>query len=277
MTIVLLLLSVLVPPAILPVDAMAAARLWTESSAHGYCVLVPLVSLAFVVADRRALAAMAPTPWPWGLAVLAAAAAAWAVGQWAAIAELRQLAVVALMQGMAVTLLGRRIYRRARFPLLYLFLMVPTGTLLLPLLQAVTVVLSTALLKLAGLKLTVEGAIIGAPLRAYHVESACAGLNYLLVALAVALPYARLVYCSGGKRAACVAAAVAAAILANGVRVAAIILLPEITAGRIDVIADHKMLGWAVFAAVAMAAMGLGLVFEDHRPRPGISKLSSHQ
>jgi exosortase len=265
--IVLLAIAILLPPAVFLEDTLAAARLWWDSSAYGYCLLVPPVSLIFMLADKRALSAARPHPSLAGALVTAAAFAAWLAGRWGGIAELRQLAVVGAMQGMALGFLGRALYARLRFPMLYLFLAVPSGTVLLPPLQLVTVWTSSLALGVLDLPVTVDGDLITAPLRTYRVEPACAGLNYLLVALALALPFARVAYRSLRKRCICVAAAIAAAILANGLRVAAIIALPELTGGRIDIIADHKVFGWAIFAGIAAIAVRLGIASAESPDR----------
>jgi EpsI family protein len=234
---------------------------------YNYCLVIPAISLALIHGRRGDLARMIPSPSLWGLAAGMAAAAAWWAGEWAAIAELRQMAVVAMAHAVLLALLGTGVYRALSFPLLYLFLTVPIGSALVGPLQSVTTLSAAALLRLSRVPVAVEGNVIEVPLRAYEVEPSCAGLNFLLVTLVLALPYAWVCYRGTGKRVACVAAALVVAIAANAIRVYGIIALAEFTHRRIDLgPQDHVLYGWVVFSTIILAAMAFGLLFEERRP-----------
>jgi exosortase len=247
-------------------DIRAGLDVACRGATYAYCLLIPFISLGIVVGRRRHLAGMAPCPSPWGVVVGGAAAIAWWCGELAAINELKQLAIVAMAQGVLLALLGWRFYRVLWFPFLYLFLMVPVGSVLVRPLQAITTGLAAALLRLSAVPVAVHGTVIEVPVRAYEVEPGCAGLNYLLVTLAVASLYVWSLYGGAGKRLAGVAVALAVAVLANAVRVYGIIALAEFTGQRIDLgPRDHLLHGWVFFSVLMVAMMAFGRRFEDRR------------
>ena len=251
-------------------DIEAALDIALHRATYSYCLFIPFISLALIHDRRAELAGLAPRPCLWGVVVGGAAAAAWGSGAWAGIAELRQMAVVLLLQGAFLALLGWRIYRVLLFPLLYLFLMVPTGGYLLGPLQSITTWAAAGLLWLSQIPVSVHGDLVTVPLRTYRIEPACAGLNFLLVALALSLLYAWLFYRATGKRLAAVALALSLAILANAVRVYGIIALAEFTDRRIDLgPQDHLLHGWVFFSAIILAVMAFGLLFKDRQEAAG--------
>jgi exosortase A len=244
-------------------DVAAAVGLWIDIPTYNYCFLIPLISLVLAWRRRTELARLSPVPSSWGIAVVAVFAALWWTASAALITEARQLAIVGMLQGLALGLLGWTVYRRLAFPLLYLFLTVPTGTVLLGLLQSLTTAVASAMLRMSGLPVFVQGNVIEVPHGVYLVAPGCAGLNFLLAALALTLLYGSSVYSGVAKRVACVAAGLLISILANQVRVFGIIGLAEITQRQMDIVNDHLFYGWVFFMAVIMASMAIGLKFAD--------------
>lgn len=252
-------------------DLSAAVSLWVDFPTYNYCFLILPISLYLIWKQREALAEFSPSPSAAGVALSLACLIIWWVANAALVSELRQFALVGLLQGVVWAILGGRIYRCLRFPLLYLFLMVPTGTVLLGPLQFVAARLSTALLRLASIPVFTEGVVVEVPTGLYTVAPGCAGLNFLLAALALSLLYARHTYLRAGKQVACVSAALAIAILANGVRIFGIIWLAEISLHHIDIVSDHLLYGWAFFSLVIVASMVVGNLFADYRTGLGTS------
>lgn len=236
----------------------SAIHLWNTSSAYNYAYLIAPISLALIWADRHQLAAAQPSPNFWGVAIAGAFSVAWLTGELLGIDEGRHIAFVGMMQGLALALLGWRIYRFLAFPLLYLFFLVPTGTFLLTPLQILAHQANVALLKASGVPVYVEGFLIQVPAGSFLVESGCAGLNFFLVALALSLLYGRLTYATTRARIMCVIAALLTSIVANIVRIYLIIGLAQATNRRIDITADHLLYGWGFFGVVMLCAMWLG-------------------
>ncbi len=247
-------------------DAMATAVMWRSSSSYGYCPLVPLISLALLNAGRAGwrLDGLLLS-WPGG-ALFLFWLALWSVGQAASVNEIRQFALVGMVQASLLCLFGWRLIRQILFPLLYLFLMVPTATVLLAPLQSLTAALAGQLLRLSFIPVLIGRHLIEVPHGLYEVAPGCAGLNFLLSGLALSLVYGHVLYRGLAKRTACVVIALALAIGTNALRVFGIIWLAEATDRRIDIVNDHLVYGWVVYFFAMTAAMLAGLRFRDSAP-----------
>ena len=101
------------------------------------------------------------------------------------VAEGTHFAVVGMMQALLLTALGWRVYKALLFPLLYLWLLVPTAGFLLPPLQSITTVLAVEGIRLSGIPVFAEGIVVTVPTAVYVIVAGCAGLNFLLASLAM--------------------------------------------------------------------------------------------
>ncbi len=249
-------------------DLGAALWTWSHIPTYYYCFLIIPICGYLIWEQRGTLAIQTPSPSATGLAISLFCLALWWAADTMLITELRQLAIVGLLQGVAWSLLGSRLYRSLLFPLALLFLVVPSGTLLLTPLQAATTLLSSKMLALAGVPIYVEGTTLEVPTGNYFVAPGCAGLNFLLAALTLSLLFAHQFFQRRAKKVACVAAAATIAILANSIRVFGIIWLAEASNRHIDIINDHLLYGWLFFSLVILASMALGLRFADAPAEP---------
>lgn len=240
-----------------------AIYLWAHRSAynHGF-LIIPIA--AYLIWDRRGvLAPLVPNPWLLGLPGLFVVSALWYLVHTAGIMEGEHFLIVGMFQAIVVTLLGWRFYRAVLLPMNYLWLMVPTGTLFFPVLQKIATVISVWLLWASGIPVFNEGEIISVTTGDYYIAEGCSGLNFILSTLALAPLYAVFVYNSIGKRLVAVSIAVVVSVIANAVRIYAIIALAEFTDRRIDIVDDHLLYGWGFFLLV-LAIMGwIGLRFAD--------------
>ncbi len=244
-------------------DIGAAIWTWSHIPTYYYCFLIAPISGYLVWQQRKTLATQIPAPSSAGVAFSLFCLVLWWAAEATLITEVRQVAVIGLLQGVAWAVLGSRLYRRLLFPLLLLFLMVPSGTVLLPPLQAVTTWLSGRMLDAAGVPIFVEGTTLEVPTGNYFVAPGCAGLNFLLAALTLSLLFGHQHYHRPWKRLLCVTAAVSIAVLANGVRVFGIIWLAEASHRHIDIVEDHLLYGWLFFSLIILASMALGFRFAD--------------
>lgn len=248
--------------------AAKAVEVWSTTSAYNHLFLIAPISLYVVWERRGRLAELAPAPALGALAALPIFALPWLAGALAGISEVQQFALVGMAELMVVAVLGWPVCRALAFPLLYLWLMVPTGEFLLAGLQDLTTAAATRGLELVGVPVYTEGILIETPSGRYLVAPGCAGLNFLLAALAFALLFANLIYRSLAKRGLAVALALAIAIVANWLRVWGIILIDHLTGRQTGIVDDHLLYGWAFFAVIMAAAMALGLRWRDDDGRP---------
>ncbi len=251
--------------------AVSAFHIWMTSSAYNYAVLVAPISLYLIWEERETLARMTPQPSAWGVAVAVLFSFAWFLANSLDINEGRHLALVGMMEGLFLAVLGLRVSRQLAFPLLYLFLMVPTGAFLVEPLQHLSHAGATALLHLTGIPVYADGLTIQVPQGNFFVEPGCAGLNFLLASLALSLLYGRQVYHRLSSRIVCVAAALVISIVANIVRIFLIIALTEWSHRQIAIADDHLAFGWGFFAVVMMVSLWLGAKVKEREPHPATS------
>ena len=220
------LLGVGATAAFLHWDAIvAAAATWRGSPTYGYGMLVPPVVLWLAWRQRDVLRQTPPRPWPLGLVLVGGAALAATVGQVVSALAIEQLALVALLQAAALTLLGPAAFRPLAFPLFYLYLAVPVGDGLIAPLQELTARFAVGALELVGVPVRLDGLLIRIPSATFHVAEACAGLRFLLAALAVGVLLAYLFFRSWWARLSFIALAVVLPIVGNALRAAGVVLI----------------------------------------------------
>lgn len=245
----------------------SAVTLWATRATYNHGFIILPISLYLVWERRTLLASLKPTPSVLGLLVVAGFGLAWLVASAAGIAEGQHLALVGMIQGFLLAILGLGLFRTMLLPIMYLWLMVPTGGFLYPVLQSVATYITAQLLLLSQVPTYVEGFDIHVSVGLFHIAEGCAGLNFILASLALAPLYAYFMYQSMIKRIAAVAVMVVVAMIANGVRIYAIIALAQFTDRKIDIVDDHLVYGWGFFALVLLATAWVGMRYAD-KPEP---------
>jgi exosortase A len=275
------LLGVGATAAFLHWDAIvAAAATWRGSPTYGYGMLVPPVALWLAWRQRDVLRRTPPWPWPLGLVLVGAAALAATVGQSVSALAIEQLALVALLQAATLTLLGPAAFRPLAFPLFYLYLAVPVGDGLIAPLQELTARFAVGALELVGVPVRLDGLLIRIPSATFQVAEACAGLRFLLAALAVGILLAYLFFRSWWARLSFIALAVVLPIVGNALRAAGVVLIAHQCGTGLALGFDHLTYGY-LFTALLLGCMvglaaGLGSPLRGPWPvRPPLARKPS--
>lgn len=247
--------------------ASGAVSVWRGSETFNHCFLIPPI-VAYLLWDRRAVfAAIAPRPALWPLILMPAPALLWLVGDVAAVLEVQQFAAMTMLQIVIATVVGWAAYRALLFPCLYLFLMVPSGEWLTAPLQDVTAWFVVRGLELLSIPVYADGVFIDIPTGRFEVAEACAGLRFLIAAVAFGLLFANLIYRSTTRRLTFIALSFVVPIIANGFRAFGIVLLAYVSDNRIAAGVDHIVYGWGFFTAILLALIWFGLRYrEDDEP-----------
>ena len=248
--------------------AAAMAQTWWRSPTYAHGMLIPLISLYMAWSRRRHLAQVLPQADPRGLGLLVPLAAAWLVANVADVLVVQQLAFVAMIPALVITLLGGRVARALAFPLAYLFFAVPLGNGLIPPLQDFTAHFSVGGLRLSGIPVFAEGRFISIPSGNFEVAEACSGVRYLIASVALGCLFAYLNYRSPWRRLAFIAAAALIPILANGVRAYGIILLAHLSNMKLAVGMDHIIYGWVFFGVVMALLFWVGSYWREPAASP---------
>ena len=241
----------------------SAAFLWLHSSAYNHSLLILPIFAYLLWSARAGLAGLAPQPSLWGSGIILAFAGVWLLSFLSGVAEGVQFAIVGMIQGVLLTLFGRRIYLRLLLPFSYLWLLVPSGEALLPMLQLATAKAATVMLDAVGISAFRDGIVIEVSSGAYLVAPGCAGLNFVLAGLAASIAYAELVYRTWRRRAAFIVAVLVLAVVGNMARVFLIIALAHATHNLGNIAGDHIFYGWAFFSVLLLGAMALGQRFRQ--------------
>ncbi|MBL4722073.1 MAG: EpsI family protein [Alphaproteobacteria bacterium] len=240
-----------------------AVTLWYERSSYNYAFLVIPISLYLIYERRDGLVKLRPEPAWWGLLGMVAMGALWLVADAIDVSVGRHFAVVGMLQSLLLCVLGWRVYWFLLFPLMFLWLLVPTGDFLLPSLQKIAMALSVFGLELTGIPIFSEGFTVETPTGTYVVAPGCAGLNFLLAGLAFSLLYGNLQYQSRAKQIASVLVMLVVAIISNGIRIVGIIAIAHVTERELNIVDDHLLYGWGFFAIILLALIWIGARFQD--------------
>jgi len=238
-------------------------NIWRDSPAfsHGY-LIVPIVTF-LMWRKRRQLMALTPRPSVLGLLGAAAAALAWLVGDTASVQLVQQFALVAVLQGLFIAVLGLNVAAVVTFPLFYLYFAIPLGASLIAPLQDLTAVFIVRSLHLIGMPVHLDGIFIHIPTGSFVVAEACAGLRFLVTSIALGMIFAYVFYRQLWRRVLFVALSVAVPIVANGFRATGIVLLAHYSDYRFAAGADHITYGLVFLSLVLLCLMGIGYTFGE--------------
>ncbi len=255
-------------------EIAAAIDTWERSSAYNHCWLVLPLAVWLGWTRRALLDSVAVRP-AWWLALPALGGAlVWFAMERLGIMEGRQFAALGIVWVLALAVLGWRVCWVMAGPLAYLIFLVPFGEFATPWLQDATLWMIVLGLRLLGISHHVDGLLIETPSGVFLVAEACAGLRFMIAALAFGGLYALVMFRSPWRRLAVMGLAVVVPLVANGLRALGIVLLGQYLGSAEAAAADHVIYGWVFFSAVLVLLVLAGLPFRQDeavagaRPRP---------
>jgi exosortase A len=246
-------------------DAGDMANQWWNASTYGHCLFIlPLVGW-LVWQRRREVAKVEPRAWLPGLVVLGVAAFGWLIGEAAGVALVRHAALVGMLQGTVLVILGPAALRTLLFPVFYLVFLIPFGDEFVPAMQTITAKMTMVLLHLAQVPARIDGVFITIPNGWFEVAEACAGVKFLVAMIAYGALVANVCFRSWRRRVLFMALCAIAPILANGVRAFGTIYAAHLTSVEAATGFDHIIYGWFFFAFVMLLVMGASWRFFDRK------------
>ncbi len=249
-------------------EVAAAVRTWDASTAYNHCWLVLPIAGWLAWGRRDRLAGATPEP-DWRYALLALPLAfGWLVAERLGIMEGRQLMLVGMVWVLAITGLGPALAWAMAAPLLYLVFLVPFGGFLVPALQQLTVLLIEIGLTLVGITHYIDDVTIEIPEGQFLVAEACAGLRFLISAMAFGALYAIVMFRSFWRRLVVLAISVVVPLLANGLRAFGLVVLGHFQGSASAVAADHVLYGWLFSSIVILLMIAAGLPFREDGGAP---------
>ena len=248
--------------------------IWQTSDTYAHGFLVAPIAAYLVYGLRARLAAAPQQVAPWALLPVVLAGAGGALAQLADIASLQQLAMVALLVCALWFLVGTAWLKIAWFPCLFLFLAVPFGDELTPMLIDHTADFVVAALRVSGVPVYREGTSFVIPSGSWSVVTACSGMRYLMATITVGSLFGYLNYRSPWKQGVFVLFAIGVAILANWLRAYGIVMLGHLSDMRLATGADHLVYGWVFFGLIIFLLTSVGGLWRDPQLAPAQTPLA---
>lgn len=248
--------------------AVRLAAVWTETVSYGYAwFVIPMFAYLIGWHFRQDMLACHPQPALSGVFVAVAAATCWSLAEAMNLDVGRQLALVLVMQAIAISALGWRLYRHL-FPIMgLLFLMIPSGDLLLTPLRKLTVVAMDVFVSAINLPHRVDGFFVVIDGQSYEVLNECAGLSHVLLAFFLAYCFGLMFFRSWIKIAALALLGAVLGILSNVLRVSTIIWIDWIHGTQMP-LTGHTKIQWVALAIVLGVLFFVMIRLEPEPPRP---------
>ncbi|HZT44231.1 MAG TPA: exosortase/archaeosortase family protein [Chthonomonadaceae bacterium] len=236
------------------------ARAWFTDENYAHGVFIFPITAFLIWTQRQAIRRAVPQPTMWGLALLAGGLLLEIAGYLVPIEFLAMVSLIPVLAGSILLLHGKALWKVVRFPVYFLFFAAPLPGFFLGKIsvwiQGLSATGSAQSMKLLGYTIVQTGNLIDIPGMRLGVEEACSGFKKLLALLAFALLYGYLNRLSPGKRMLLVLVAIPIAIVANILRIMALIAVSS--AGGLT--AFHAVHDWAeVF--VLIIAFGMFMLF----------------
>lgn len=242
-------------------ESMEATWRRSETFAHGYLILPIVIWIFWQKKQLLKKSVLAPTwlPMPFFIGATAIGLLGYAAD--ADIAS--QLAAIFSVIFLIWLLVGNALVWQLKFPLFYLFFMVPMGENVIPWLQHVTAWFTVSLLKLNGIPVFNDGLYIQIPSGTFEVAVACSGIRYLIASVAIGTLFAYLSFNSFKKQILFTIFATLLSIVANGVRAYGIVAIAYYSDMKYAVGVDHIIYGWLFFGVITLLMFYVGGKFSD--------------
>ena len=242
-----------------------------EEYSHG--ILIPGIA-AYLLWTRRALFASMPFEGSWaGVGLVGVGLVIFFLGTLAAITTVDAYALVIVIAGCVLAVMGWRAFRWALVPVALLLLMNPLPAFLYAnissKLQLISSEIGVALIRLLGISVYLEGNVIDLGNYKLEVAEACSGLRYLFPLMSVGAIMAYLISGKAWVRAVVFASTIPIAILMNSFRIGVIGVLVDRYGTEQATGFLHFFEGWVVFmiclALLTLEAWALMRLSGDRR------------
>jgi exosortase len=209
--------------------------LWGSSRSYKFSwVVIP--TLAYLLwHNRNHFRTIRPSASLVGVVLTLACALLWIAGDLVNIAFVRQLALVTGIVALVLAGTGRALFFALLPTLLLLFFLVPLGDLFITPLKYFLILFNQGFAALIGLPFSQDGFTFFIGSHDYTVIDACAGLAYFLSSLFLGLTFALLIYRSWWRIIALTLFAGGLGILANCLRVCAIVVYDHLSGSQMSV------------------------------------------
>ncbi len=222
-----------------------------EEYSHGY--MLPLLTLYFIWQKKNVIAQSEFTPSWWSLVIILLALIVFVVGEVSALYILTQYALIIVLLGLALAIMGWPAIKPVIVPILLLVFAIPLPYFLEASLSANLQLLSSKLgvsfIRWCQIPVFLEGNVIDLGIYKLQVVEACSGLRYLFPLLSLGFICAYLYEAAFWKRVTLVLSTIPITILMNSFRIGMIGVLVDNWGIEMAEGFLHDFEGWIVFMA----------------------------
>jgi len=239
-------------------------ELWRTDTYAGHGMFVPLFSAVIAWTERERLRRATGFGHPAGAAIVLAGVGLLALGTAADSVLLQGASAAVTIAGLVAWSFGLSCVRAAAFPIAFLLLMTPLPRAVVAAVtlqvQRFAAAFAVAVLRLLDLPVYQTGVTIELPAMTLQVAEACNGLRFLTALLVLTAAFAQITQRTVADKTALIVAAIPIAIVANAMRVAAIVLGvqyvgPEAASGTI-----HNWIGKGMWGLTLVPLIALGFL-----------------
>ena len=242
---------------------VSAAKVWwvSEIYSHGFFILP--ISAYLIWRMRHELAKQVIKPAYLALIPLTAAAFIYILGEAGSIRLFQHAAIFTILPLTIWFIFGTHIAKLILFPLSFILFSIPFGEEFIPFLQRVTADMSVWLLRIVDIPVFINGLYIEIPNGKFVVAEACSGIRFLVGSAVFGALYAYISYKSKIKQFIFFIIALIVPIIANSIRVSAIVLIGYFSDMKYATGIDHLIYGWIFFAIVILLLIYIGNIWVD--------------
>ena len=228
-----------------------ADRWWAADSYYSHGPLIPFISALLVWWRRRELAALPKATSRWGPFLVVVGLALQLFSAIWRIYFASALSLLVVLSGLILTFGGMPLWKKAWFPVAFLFFMVPMPLALVAQLSlqlklwAATA--ASHLIWWFGIPVMQDGSVLHLPHGVLLVEDLCSGLRSLISLVSLGVLCSYLMKGNWWKRGIVLAATVPVAIAANVFRITVVSLVSEVYGYHLASGAFHDIMGFVLF------------------------------
>ncbi len=241
----------------------SAVRVWwvSEIYSHGFFILP--ITAYLIWCKRYDLAQNSIKPSYLALIPLIFSALIYILGVAGDISLFQHAAIFSILPLTIWLIFGTATAKVILFPLSFILFSIPFGEEFIPLLQKITADISVWMLRLIDIPVYRNGLYLEIPNGKFVVAEACSGVRFFVGSAVFGAIYAYVSYRSRTKQYIFFGIALIVPIIANSIRVSAIILIGYFSDMKYATGVDHLVYGWIFFAIVIILLVIIGNIWVD--------------
>lgn len=240
---------------------------WWNDPYYMYGFIVPMISGYLVWNKRVGLARLDKEQSSLGMPVIVAGLLIHGIGVFLTFRFASAVSIIIVLAGMILTIYGKAVTKALLFPIGFLFFMVPIpiAPVIGAALQAPSAGFAASLVSMLGIGATVTGAEICLAESAFEVGAPCSGMKSIIGLLTLAALYAYLLDGSMYMKVTIFLSALPLAIMANVLRIVAILLIANAYGSEVAINFFHDFSSLLLFSIAAFGLLIVGRCFGSLR------------